>query len=105
YRLGTPKRPEHCTCAGSRIAMIKGRSRPGTLSPPFDHAALFLWFGQFFGLGEVFQVVQAEELQEAFRGAVEDGAAGFFGSAGDVDEVLFHEGADGFAAGYASDGF
>ncbi|MDB5323837.1 MAG: hypothetical protein JWN40_5468 [Phycisphaerales bacterium] len=72
---------------------------------PFDHPALFLWLGQFFGLRQVFEVVHSEELEESFGGAVEDGAAGFFGSAGDVYQVFFHEGADGFAAGYASDGF
>src|SRR4051794_27882466 len=67
--------------------------------------ALILRLGQLFGLWQVFKVVHSEELEEAFGGAVEDGAAGFFGSAGDVDEVLFHQAADGFAAGYASDGF
>src|SRR5258706_11566351 len=66
---------------------------------------LFLWLGQFFGLRKVFEIVHSEELEEAFGGAVEDGAAWFFGSAGYVYQVLFHEGADGFAAGYASDGF
>src|SRR5947208_2901600 len=34
-----------------------------------------------FAGGEVFEAVQAEELEEALGGAVEDGAAGFFGSA------------------------
>lgn len=55
--------------------------------------------------GEVGQGVEAEDFQKSFGGSVEDGAAGFFGAAGDFDQMFFHQAADHFAACDAADGF
>src|SRR3954464_6299447 len=56
-------------------------------------------------LREVLDAVQPKQFEEALGGAVEDGAAGLFGAAGDLDQVLFHEAADRLAAGHSADGF
>ncbi len=56
-------------------------------------------------MGEVLDAVEAEEFEEAFGCAIEDGAAGLFGAAGDFYQVFFHQAADGLAAGDAADGF
>src|SRR4051812_28143201 len=62
-----------------------------------------LRLGQFLGLRQVLKAVEAEKLEEAFGGAVEDRAPGFFGAAGDFDEVLFHQRAYRLAARDATD--
>ena len=54
--------------------------------------------------GEVFKTIKAKEFQKSLGCSIQDGAAGDFGSAGDSDQMLFHEAADGLAAGDAADG-
>jgi len=65
---------------------------------------LFRFF-EGVGFGEVADVAEAEDFEEVAGGAVEHGSADFFGAADDFDEVVFHEGAEHFAAGDAADDF
>src|SRR4051794_10501714 len=74
-------------------------------TPVGEPASTARFFDERFGLGEVFDGVEAEQFEEALGGAVEDGAAGLFGAAGDLDQVLFHQAADRLAAGHAADRF
>src|SRR5271163_449748 len=53
-----------------------------------------------FRLRKVFETIQAEKLQKTLGGAVEDGTSRHFGSAGDADQMLLHQAANGFATGH-----
>src|SRR3954466_14226032 len=54
-------------------------------------------------LREVLDAVQPKQFEKSAGGAVEDGAAGLFGAAGDLDQVVFHQAADRLAARDAAD--
>src|SRR5918993_4272562 len=80
----------------------------GACNVPFPgHAhthVLRLRFGERLGLGEVFQIVEAEQFKESLGGPVENRAPRFLGAAGNFYEVLLHETADRLTAGDAADG-
>src|SRR3954469_19219343 len=50
------------------------------------------------GLGQILEAVEPKQLEKPSGRAVEDRAARFFGAAGDLDQVLFHQAADRLAA-------
>jgi hypothetical protein len=58
---------------------------------------------EFFGFGEVFEGIQAEDFEEPLGRAVEHGAAEDLGPPGDLDEALVPQAAEDLAGSDAPD--